>query len=187
MKLKGIVLAGGKSSRFGEDKSLAQWKGATLLERAVDLLNALDLDPEVIVSSDKQYSFLTCPTHNDIVPEKGPLGGLVTAFSLFPESALLVLTCDMPFLTQGVLRELVQAHQRSDCPVVFEADGVRQPFPGIYLSAFKTQAQECLVSTRPSVKHFLSLIPTLEILPAPADLKVFLNVNTPEDLKGAEI
>lgn len=187
MKLKGIVLAGGKSSRFGEDKALAKWGGTTLLERALGLLSALDLDPEVIVSPDKKYSLLTCPTHNDIIPEKGPLGGLYTAFSLFPESALLVLTCDMPFLTQDVLRELVREHQKSGCPVVFDTPQGRQPFPGIYLSAFKTQAQECLHSERPSIKHFLSRIPQLKVLPAPSDTKIFVNVNTREDLKGSEI
>lgn len=187
MKLKGIVLAGGKSSRFGEDKALARWEGATLLGRAVDLLSALDLDPEVIVSPDKKYSFLTCPTHHDIVPEKGPLGGLYTAFSIFPESALLVLTCDMPLLTQNILQELVRVYHESACPVVFGSSQIQQPFPGIYLSAFKPLVQECLDSNQPSLKHFLSLIPNLNFLPEPENKKIFLNVNTQEELKAAEI
>lgn len=184
MNLKGIVLAGGKSSRFGEDKALARWEGETLIERAVNLLAALDLSPEVIASRGKNYQFLNRRIHNDIIPEKGPLGGLCTAFSIFSNSTLLVLTCDMPFLTRSVLEDLIDAHRSSGGSVIFEGDRTQQPFPGIYLSKLHREAEECLAASRLSMKNFLSRIPGLRVLPRLADPKVFWNVNTLADLSA---
>jgi molybdopterin-guanine dinucleotide biosynthesis protein A len=182
VKLKGIVLAGGKSSRFGADKALARWEGKTLLEHAVRLLTALDLDPAVIANPTKNYDFLNGPVHNDLVPDKGPIGGLCTAFSVFPQNDLLVLTCDMPFLTRGALEQLILAYRASDRPAVFEVGGVQQPFPGIYPSACQSAARSALASERLSMKYFLSLLPDLLIAPEPAFPKLLLNVNTPKDL-----
>ena len=46
--IRGLVLAGGKSSRFGSDKALALYEGMTFLERATSLLEALNLKPVVV-------------------------------------------------------------------------------------------------------------------------------------------
>jgi len=182
MKLKGIVLAGGKSSRFGEDKALARWNGKTLMERAVELLDSLRLDPVVIANSTRDYSFLTCPIANDLIPEKGPLGGLYTACSLFPEMSLLVLTCDMPLLTQNILNKLIQNQQPSDQAVVFNCKGALQPFPGIYPGTLKEVIRDILSSEELSMKSFLSRIRIRFPHPEISELPAFENVNRKEDL-----
>jgi len=182
MIFKGIVLAGGKSSRFGKDKALAQCEGKTLLGRAVDLLDVLRLDPVVITSGQKDYSFLSCPVEKDMIPSKGPLGGLYTACSFFQKTHLLVLTCDMPLLTEEVLKQLMQNCRNSDQAAVCNIDHVLQPFPGIYKADLKRAIHDCLVSDKLSMKLFLSRIPNKRVVPGIFDLKAFRNVNCQEDL-----
>lgn len=185
MKLKGIVLAGGKSSRFGSDKALARCGGMTLLEHAVNVLTGLQLDPAVIASSGKDYAFLKCTVHNDIVREKGPIGGLLTAFSVCPGQDLLVLTCDMPFVTGSVLSRLVRAYDARRSPTFFRSHEIHRPFPGIYPSSCKRAAQLALSSGRLSLKYFLATLPNLKTISEPDDRRCFINMNTPEDLPAA--
>lgn len=182
MNFKGIVLAGGKSSRFGEDKALAKWRGKTLLEIAVNLLDGLCLDPVVIANPKRNYSFLTCPVVNDLIPEKGPLGGLYTACSLFPGIFLVVLTCDMPLLSDGALKELIRSHRNSDKVTVFSAKQALQPFPGIYSANLKTVIHDCLSLDQLNMKLFLSGVSNKRVLPEYFDSKIFQNVNRQEDL-----
>ena len=182
MIFKGIILAGGKSSRFGKDKALAQCEGKTLLARTVNLLDGLRLDTVVITSDQMDYSFLPCRVEKDLIPSKGPLGGLYTACSLFPEAYLLVLTCDMPLLTEEVLKQLMQNYRNSDQAAVFSIDHVLQPFPGIYKADLKKVIHDCLVYDELSMKLFLSRIPNKRVVPVIFDLKAFRNVNRQEDL-----
>lgn len=182
VNLKGIILAGGKSSRFGEDKALAIWNGKTLLARAVDLLRNLHLDPVVIANPQKDYSFLECPVFNDLIPAKGPLGGLFTACSLFPQKNLLVLTCDMPFLEETVLSQLMEVHTAEIQVTVFCVGEQIQPFPGIYSSKLEALLKRHLDSDELSMRSFLSRIICQQIAFSPLESKVFQNVNFPDDL-----
>src|SRR3989338_8558633 len=76
-RFQGIVLAGGKSSRFGEDKALALLDGVTFLETAVRRLQEIGLRVTVITNRTRDYSglHLGCDIQTDIIEEKGPLGG----------------------------------------------------------------------------------------------------------------
>lgn len=185
MKFKGIVLAGGKSSRFGDDKALAKWKGKTLLERAVHLLEAPHLDPVVIANSKRDYSFLSCPVVHDLIPEKGPLGGLYTACSLFPAMSLLVLTCDMPALTLSSLKRLLDHHDGRCAVTLFSNEkGCFEPFPGVYESRLSGLIQQSLGKNALSLHHFLNRIPAKKVLSEKSSPDLFFNINTKQDLES---
>jgi molybdopterin-guanine dinucleotide biosynthesis protein A len=183
VRFQGIVLAGGKSSRFGEDKALALVDGIPIIQRALSLLIELHFDPCVITSDQRDYSFLSCPVEKDLIPLKGPLGGLYTACSLFPETSLLILTCDMPLLTGEVLKQLMRSHRNSDQVTVFSLNQKLQPFPGIYEADLKTIIYNCLVSDKLSMKLFLSHILNKRVVPESSGPKAFQNVNRQEDLE----
>jgi molybdopterin-guanine dinucleotide biosynthesis protein A len=184
MKLKGIVLAGGKSSRFGEDKALAEWGGQTLLARAVGLLSGLELDPVVISNSRRDYSFLTCPVVNDLIPEKGPLGGLYTACALFPELTFLVLTCDMPLLNRNILKRLISYYRDSYPSTVMTANNKTQPFPGIYKADLKNLIHEHLLSNQLSMGLFFKKILNRQVRAEASEAACFQNVNHQRDLRS---
>lgn len=183
MKFKGIVLAGGQSSRFGEDKALVFVNGVRLIERAIHLLEELHLAPVLITSPGRDYSFLRCPVETDILPHKGPLGGIYTASYLFKGYALLILVCDMPFLTVPALATLVENHHEPQQATVFcDTRNEVQPFPGLYESDLSNLFLEEIRAERLSMQGFLKRIPNLKVVEAPVDANLFENINEKKDL-----
>ena len=181
--VKGIVLAGGKSSRFGEDKATAKIEGVTLLERTVHLLRDLELEPIVITSGSRDYSFLDCRIEKDVIPDQGPFGGLYTACRIFKNASLLVLTCDMPGVTLASLNILLKHHEAQNQVTLFEIQGGwYQPFPGIYESILSELILERIKNRTFSLQDFLRGLPKVHVVSHNLDPKVLLNVNEKKDL-----
>lgn len=182
--LKGIVLAGGKSLRFGTDKALAEINGELLIEKPVQLLKSLGIEPVIIANPARDYSFLHCRIENDVIPDKGPLGGIYTAACLFLRTSLLVLTCDMPYVHQTVLENLLNAYQHSSITLFDSGKDLFQPFPGIYPSSLKKNIEKSLKKDELSMQVFLKNTRSLKLIPLPSEPSFFINVNSHDDLKA---
>jgi molybdenum cofactor guanylyltransferase len=184
VKFQGIVLAGGKSSRFGTDKALACVKGFTMIERAINLLSSLDLTPVVITNETRDYSFLNYRIERDLIPGKGPLGGLYTACRLFKQSSLVVLTCDMPNLTRETLKRLLDHHDRAHKTTLFKINRNRfQPFPGIYEPSLIDLIKKALDAGDLSMQNFLQQAADINPVAAMGAQEIFLNVNLPFQMR----
>ncbi len=99
----GLVLSGGKSSRMGKDKSALKVGKGTMLEHSIDMLNAVNLDKVVVSGADFDIP--------DLMPNKGPVGGIYSAvqhLSLSPGVIILVIPNDMPLLRPDLLQLLIQ-------------------------------------------------------------------------------
>ncbi len=121
--LRGYVLAGGASSRFGADKALADLAGRPLLVRIIGVLRQSGVREVVVVGSQTRYKKWSTRCIGDQWPGEGPLGGIVTALlcSLAaepPPSWNLVVSCDMPFLTAEWLSYLGERAAASEAGVV---------------------------------------------------------------------
>jgi len=181
--IRGIVLAGGKSSRFGSNKALAKYQGTSLLKRALKLLKSLDLEPAIIASQDHDYSSFKYPCFQDELPEKGPLGGLYTAMTHFPESRLLVLTCDMPALTTGVLMPLLRKHKKKNRVTLYQIGSKSyEPFPGVYESSLRDGILNRITENKLSMQSLFEDLPQKNILPWDKESQFFSNVNSASDL-----
>ena len=176
--IRGLVLAGGKSSRFGSDKALALYEGVRFLERAVSLLTALDLKPVVVTRKGARYPFIKCAMVPDKLPDRGPLGGIYTAMALFKDTAFLVLTCDMPALTPSALSGLLAEHE-PHCPITAyrTEEGVVQPFPAIYGSSLLGVVRERLGRHRLSMHGLFETVSVKNIIAWKGDTTIFCNVN----------
>ncbi len=185
MTARGLVLAGGKSTRFGTDKALASYQGVPLVERAVSLLDQMHLRPVVVTRDDADYSFLRSPVVKDKLPEKGPLGGLYTALSVFSGTDFLVLTCDMPLLDPPLLSELLSAYHEHRLTTVFRmGDGAVQPFPGVYTASIFPLVKERLFREELSLLGLLDAIASKQVIDWQGKPHFFSNVNRKEDLEA---
>ena len=183
MSLKGIVLAGGKSSRFGEDKALAKAQGMTLIEKSVLLLKEIDPEPLVITSATRDYSFLDCRVERDIIPEKGPLGGLYTASQVCGDSSLLVLTCDMPNVTTSALHTLAASHKKNKGITLFRVgDDQWHPFPGVYEASLGAVILKAIERYELSMHRFIRSITPIQLTSYELKQGELHNVNAQEDL-----
>jgi molybdopterin-guanine dinucleotide biosynthesis protein A len=127
----GIILAGGRSSRMGSNKALIPIGGMSVIERIVELL--APLFPTLILSTNSpaEFEFLGLNAVADLQHDVGPLAGIHAGLSASTTYRSFVIPCDVPLMTEAVIRLLVDAP--TDCPVtVARADGCLQQLPGVF-------------------------------------------------------
>ena len=128
------ILAGGKSRRMGTDKASLVTRGETLLARTVRLSTAVLAVPPLVVGRAVGDSGNDAPARfvPDDAPDGGPVAGLRTAFRVAPtECSLLLLSCDLPALTDAALRWLLE-QPRGAFGVIARRDGRDEPLFSIY-------------------------------------------------------
>jgi len=105
-QVSGFVLAGGKSTRMGQDKAGLQLNGRTLLEHALGALRSVCRDVAILGNHDL-YGQLA-PVYDDLFPGCGPLGGIHAALTNSQTEYNLIIAVDTPFLVPAFLAYLAQ-------------------------------------------------------------------------------
>lgn len=132
MKISAVLLAGGESRRFGQDKATFAWEGKPLWKRQLDTLRGVEPD-QILISARIDPSWR--PNDTTFIPDestsRGPISGFVAAFGTMRGSHLLALAIDLPHMTPDWLRSLVSltGEGRGVIPL---ADGRQQPLAAIY-------------------------------------------------------
>lgn len=178
-----VVLAGGKSSRMGQDKGLALLKGKPMISHLLDELSVLPFKI-LIVSNNKKYQDLGFDVVEDIVKEKGPLGGIYTAFENIDTQFAVILSCDIPFITKEWITFLIKNHR--DEEVLISSDGQKtHPLVGIYSKGIKNIIKNKLLNNELKVMDLVHELKG-EYLNFQSHIttnNVFDNINTIEELK----
>jgi molybdenum cofactor guanylyltransferase len=139
----GFVLAGGKSSRMGQDKAFLQLEGRTLLAHALELTQAVTGNAWIVGSAEKFAAFGS--VLEDRYPGRGPLAGIHAALASTRTELNLITAVDMPFLELDFLRYLItQARASQAVVVVPRAGGRLQPLCAIYRKDFAEVAERSL-------------------------------------------
>ena len=120
--VRGYVLAGGASRRFGADKALVEFAGRTLLSRMCELV-AATIGSVHVVAPARRYNDQVLSLIEDRWPHEGPLGGIITALRATQEAISgepwnVMVSCDMPFLTGEWLGYLADYAMASEAEVV---------------------------------------------------------------------
>ena len=104
----GIVLAGGKSQRMGRNKALIQYKDKPQYQVCYDLLQPYCSDVYISLRGEGSQKFdPQYPVLQDRVLNCGPSGAILSTMMQFPSSPLIIIACDLPFLTDKTLKELL--------------------------------------------------------------------------------
>ncbi len=108
--MHGLILAGGSSSRMHRDKAALSYRGKSQLERAFELAGRHVPQVFVSVRADQTADPARArrPMIVDSVGGKGPIVGIRSALAAYPQVAWLVLACDLPFLSDGALSQLLR-------------------------------------------------------------------------------
>lgn len=179
MNIAGIVLAGGLSSRMGQDKARLELDQQSLLTRSVDLLERLDLDKTFVSGFYPDFNCIT-----DIYQQSGPIGGLHACVeALYKDyDALFVLPVDMPLMNVPQCAYLLSEFKKHPQGVFYEQANFPMILP-LTLS-LKNYLTEALTSTQKNHRSLYCLLKTLKIQPV-NDIKqqdhIFQNSNTPDE------
>jgi molybdopterin-guanine dinucleotide biosynthesis protein A len=192
--IAGYVLAGGGSTRFGQDKALVEFEGKPMLTRMVELLRGATKSTKVVAVRGK-YEAFGVELVEDRWPGEGPLGGIITALEHAAGNAgsewNLIVSCDMPFLTREWLTFLCERAAKSEVHVVFPDSGHGpEPLCACYRTDAAVALRAAFESGVRKVTQGLQHV-TTEVLDE-ADWKrfdsagrLFWNMNTPADYKEA--
>ncbi|HVQ22918.1 MAG TPA: molybdenum cofactor guanylyltransferase [Candidatus Saccharimonadia bacterium] len=160
----GLVLAGGRSSRFGEaDKLRAELRGRPLFHHAV-LAAAASCDEVIVVVARDATDPPPLPTDamapvrvvRDVLVDTGPLAGLVAGLEAAGSELVLVAGGDQPDLTSALLRLLIDSVRQADAAVLAEHDRPR-PLPAVLRRApASVAARTRLMSDQRSLRALIA-------------------------------
>ena len=128
MSRAGFILVGGASTRMGRDKAMLPDRGATLVEHIAATVVAA-AGNVVLVGNPEKYSSLGYPVVPDPMDGAGPLAGLCAALTSSDADWNLVLACDMPGVSAGFLRALLDAAERTGADALLPAGPSGRPEP----------------------------------------------------------
>ena len=179
----GIILAGGKSRRFGRDKALVEIGGQTLLARAVKLLETC-CSEIIVVGRRKVVCSSNMPLRavEDSIPDIGPLGGILTGLTESETDLNVVLAVDMPFATPELLDQLIDSLGEADAAVP-EAEGRLQPLCAVYRKRCRSTLEALLEEGKRAVYGFLDRLSISSVKLQSSD--ALDDVDTQEHLKEA--
>ena len=202
--ITGVILAGGKSRRMGENKALMQLGDNSLIGHVICRMRLVTDELLLITNSPAEYSHLGIPIHTDIVPNTGALGGVYTGLTLASRDAVLCVACDSPFLESKLLTYLASVLGEYDAVMPYTHKGVGVRDLSNSDTARITLQTLCAVYSK-------RCLPIIELMLQDAELRVhalyerahikrippeiwqrydpdgmsFFNINTPEDFDRA--
>ena len=180
-----LILAGGDSSRMGQDKAGLVLDGKTLLESVTTTMQSVF--PKVIVSVRQERAGLNVPQVRDEPEASGPLAGLAAGMKDAATPWLFAVACDMPFIKPALIEYL--AGQRADCQAVVPlVHGYPQPLAAFYSTSCLDIVESILNGNG---KHSLrALLERLQVryvseeqmLAVDPQLRSFFDLDTPQDV-----
>jgi molybdopterin-guanine dinucleotide biosynthesis protein A len=183
----GLVLAGGTSSRMQRDKAALHYRGRSQLDRAYELVSRYA--PNTFVSVRPSQVEESARAHKPLIVDRvaggGPIVGIRSAFAQHAGVAWLVVACDLPFLSDAALTQLLAARDPSSPATAFLSvhDGLPEPLCAVWepaaaalLEAFQAAGGQC-------PRKFLRQYGATLI--EPLDPHALDNVNTPKEYAEA--
>jgi len=175
------ILAGGKSSRMGEDKGLKLLHGKHLIQYVIDSLTPYF--PEIKISTNNpEYNRFSYELVADIIPEKGPMGGIYAALKNTFCNDIFITGCDMPCISTSSFEHLLKQKNQTATVAVYK--GRVQPLFGIYNRILIPLLETKIEQNKLKMIDFLQDVGATFVEMNNED--VFLNINTLEDFKYLE-
>ena len=215
LSVTGVILAGGKSRRMGENKALMPLGGDSLIGHVICRMRRVTDELLLIANSPTDYAHLGLPMHGDILPDTGALGGIYTGLMHASHDVVLCVACDSPFLEPKLLTYLVSVLDEYDAVMPYTYSSRQTPFCRnkdieVTNPSYRNDTQIILQTLCAAYsKHCL---PIIELMLQESELRVhalqewaniqcispeiwrefdpegisFFNVNTPEDFERAD-
>jgi len=181
-----IILAGGKSSRFGSDKAFIKLKGIPLIKIQLKLLKNIFKKVIISANSPDKYKFKEVKVVKDVICGRGPLSGIHSGLIASDSFYNFVVACDMPFLNGALIKYIIDTKDNYDIIVSF-VYGKFHPLFGIYTKNCIPVIEEMIARNNlnvsgifPKVKS--SFISRREIKKFDRNLLSLVNINTRNDL-----
>ena len=191
IEVTGILLAGGKSRRMGEDKRHLVVGEQTLLERGLAVLRSTFQDVLVVIAQDSSPLGVDARVVRDLVPDCGSLGGLYSGLMQATTPWVFVVACDMPFLNQTVIAQFTSRKATADI-VMAKLDARLHPMHALYGKQCLPVLEQMVLVRQLKIQEMVSqsslrvrYVTEADLLTIDPSGRSFYNVNTLADLEAA--
>lgn len=181
MELEGIILAGGKSSRMGTDKGLISYKGLTFAEYLIHTISPFCKQVK-INANNKKYEQFGLKVIQDVFHEKGPLGGIYSSLLSCSLDYVLLVPCDMPFISKELINILVDQAIEDEVTFFSFADKW-QPLLAIYPKSILSIVKSNIEKEELGVMRLLKSNENKIKINVIEREEIILNCNTKEELE----
>lgn len=182
----GLILAGGRSTRMGEDKTWVTLDGIPLIEHVIHRLQP-QVDRLAVNSNDDPARFAryTLPVIADtLTGSQGPLAGIHAGLAHDPDVFLLTVAVDIPLLPPDLVARLHAGLGTARC--AYPSNGRQHALALLWAPGAVTLLEEYLASGERSIKQFLADHGAMVPFDRDDDEGLFRNINTRQDLAAAE-
>jgi molybdenum cofactor guanylyltransferase len=186
-KIKGVVLAGGRSTRMGSDKGKLDYHGKPQREFVADMLESMGIEAFISCRNEQVEEMNGYKTITDSFVDMGPAGAIMSAFLYDPNAAWVALACDLPLLTEGVVQNLITHRNPSAIATAYRSPENENGFPEPLIALWEPKSF-------PELMRFLSqgiMCPRKVLINSDTHLidtltpDALMNVNTMEDREKA--
>ena len=191
IEVTGVLLAGGKSRRMGEDKRYLVVGEQTLLERSLGVLRSMFHEVLVVIAQDSVPLDIDARVVRDLVPDCGSLGGIYTGLTQATTPYIFAVACDMPFLNQAVITQFTNRRDTADIVMARLATRLH-PMHALYGKGCLPAMEQMIVARQLKIQELVShaslrvqYVTEADLLSIDPSWRSFHNVNTPEDLEAA--
>ena len=215
LPVTGVILAGGKSRRMGENKALMRLGDISLIEHVIRCLHDVTDELLLVTNSPTEYTHLDVPMQGDILPGTGALGGVYTGLTHASHDTVLCVACDSPFLEPKLLTYLVSVLGEYDAVMPETYSSRQTPFCrnkdiGVTNPSYGADTQITLQTL--CAAYSKRCLPIIALMLRESELRVhalqerariknvspevwrefdpegmsFFNINTPEDFESAD-
>jgi molybdopterin-guanine dinucleotide biosynthesis protein A len=191
IEVSGVLLAGGKSRRMGEDKRHLTVGEQTLLERGLRVLQSIFCEVLVVTAQDSPPLDIDVKVVRDLVPDCGSLGGLYSGLVEATTPYIFVVACDMPFLNQAVITHFTTRRATADI-VIAKLDDRLHPMHALYSKGCLPVLEQMIQARQLKIQEIVSqsslrvrYITEADLLIIDPSGRSFYNVNTMADLEAA--
>lgn len=184
LPVTGLILCGGKSKRMGRPKAFLPYAGRTIVEHLVNRFTHLFDEVLLVANEPDAFSQMTVDVVKDILPNRGPVCGILSGLLVAKHQHVFVAACDMPLIDKKLVREM--SRQRHDYDVVVLGhEGQVEPLLGFYSKSCIKSLEDTLFSGKSAVHEVLSGVSAsvfdYKQVSKSEPMPAYFNVNTPLD------
>jgi molybdopterin-guanine dinucleotide biosynthesis protein A len=189
-EISAFIIAGGKSSRFGEDKTLFKYRGRPLIELVVEAVRPVIPAIAIVADDVKKFGYLGLPCHRDIVAGLGPIGGIYTGLVKSGTGRTFMVAADMPHLNPDLIRYMISMSEGYDVTVPVVGDWY-EPLHAIYSRSCRSAIERHLEKGDRQIITFfrevsLRKVTEDEIIKFTDPKRAFRNINYKSDMLVTE-
>jgi molybdopterin-guanine dinucleotide biosynthesis protein A len=186
-----LILCGGKSTRMGRPKAFLPYRGTLMINYITEIVRSLFSEVLLVTNEPELFDDLDVDTVKDILPHRGPLGGILSGLLIASYEQSFVIACDMPLIDRKLINEMVKKGQNDDMLVLMHEQGI-EPLIGIYSKNCIRALEESLFADKTSLSDFASGLNAKMFFYSESastseksNLPPYFDIDTPQDYTAA--